>query len=357
MALLAAGCGREAAPSAASAAAASPEKILNVYNWADFIEPSVIADFEREFGIKVHYDVYESNETMEAKLLAGHSNYDIAVPGGAFFAKEVKAGVYQALDDARLPNLRNLDPGAVRATAIYDAGNRHGVDYMWLVSTGLGYDAAKVRARAVDAPVGSWRLLFDPAVAGRLKDCGISVLDSPEDVVGAALAFLGKDPNSESPEDLAAAGEVLKTLRPLVRYVDSSRYIEDLANGDLCLALGWSGDVVQARQRGKEAGKGASIVYVIPSEGSVSAVDVLAIPADAPHVANAYTFINYLLRPEVAAKNAAATSYASGVIGVGADEAVYPPPEVRARLKPLRAKSPEFTRALMRLWTKFKTGA
>ena len=364
LALMLAGCSQEShSPASAGATPASPP-ILNVYNWSEFIDPGVIADFQRESGIKVNYDVYDSNEIMEAKLLAGHTGYDIAVPGGAFFEKEVRAGVYQKLNPDHLPHLKNLDPEAAAATAVYDPGNQFGVDYMWLVSTGVGYDAAAIKRRMPDAPVDSWRLILDPAVVARFKDCGVSVLDSPEDVLAAVLSLLGKDPNGESPSDLQAVRTVLMGIRPSLRYIDSSRYVQDLANGDLCLAIGWSGDVVQSRRRAREAGKDADIVYVIPREGSVTAADVLAIPNDAPHAANALAFIDYLLRPEVAARNVMAVSYASGVAGsvpllpseTRFDPAIYPSAAVRARLTPMRAKSPEFTRALMRMWTGFKTG-
>jgi putrescine transport system substrate-binding protein len=332
------------------------EPVLNVYNWSDFIEPSVVADFEREFGIKVHYDMYVSDETMEVKLLAGHSSYDVVVPGGPFFEKEIKAGIYQKLDKSLLPNLRD--------TAVNDPGNLYGADYMWLVAAGVGYDRTKILARLGDAPLTSWRLVFDPAVVAKFRDCGVSLLDAPEDVLSATLAYLGKDPRSESLEDLAAAEAVWKSIRPAIRDFDSSRYFEDLANGDLCLVLGWSGDIAQSRVRARQAGKPATIEYVLPAEGSVSTVDVLAIPADAPHPRNAHLFINYLLRPEVAARNAATVSYASGVAGSAAllpvelreDPAVYPPEEVRRRLVMMRAKTPQFTRALMRAWTRFKTG-
>jgi putrescine transport system substrate-binding protein len=338
--------------------------VLNVYNWTDFIDPSVITDFEKEFGIKVNYDVYEGSEMMEAKLLSGHSNYDVVVPSGAFFERELQAGVYQKLDKALLPNLQNLDPGAVLETATLDPGNQYGVDYTWLVSVGLGYDATKIERRLADAPLHSWRLLFDPKVVAKFRDCGVSVLDSPIDVVGAALAYLGKDPNSESPADLQSAEVLLMAVRPYIRSVDSVHYYSDLANGDTCLALGWSGDIAQARQRAKEAGKDLILGYSIPEEGSVSAVDVLAIPADAPHVRNAHIFINYLLRPDVAAKNATKVTYASGVAGSTAlesealrsDRAVYPPAEERARLVAERASSQQFARALTRMWTRFKTG-
>ncbi len=297
---------------------AGAANVVNVYNWAEFIDPSVIADFEKEFGIKVHYDVYESNEMMEVKLLAGRTNYDVVVPGGSFFERELKAGVYQKLDKNLLPNLKNLDPEAVRTTAIYDPGNQYGVDYMWLVSVGLGYDTSKIRKRLPDAPLDSWRLILDPAVVAKFQDCGVSVLDSPDDVVGAALAYLGKDPNSESLADLKSAEEVLLAIRPYIRHLDSTQYVTDLANGEICLSLGWSGDIVLARLRSHEAGKGLSIGYSIPKEGSLSIVDVFAIPADAPHPANAHLLINYLLRPDVAAKNTTAVNYATGVAGSAA---------------------------------------
>ena len=350
------GCSRESHPTVL--------RELNVYNWSSFIEPSVIADFEKEYGVKVHYDVYDSNEMMEVKLLAGHTGYDVAVPGGSFFEKELKAQVYLKLDRSLLPNLQNLEPEAIRAVDVLDPGHEYGVDYMWLVTVGLGYDAAKLATRVPAAALDSWRLLFDPKLAAASQDCGISVLDSPDDVVGAALAYLGKDPNSESLQDLGAAEAVLLPIRPQLRYIDSARYFADLANGDLCLVLGWSGDVAQARRRALEAANGVQIRYSIPAEGTLSIVDVLAIPADAPHAAEAHLFINYLLRPGVAAKNSATVTYASGVAGARAlmseqlrnDDIIFPTPQARARLKPMRARSPEYTRALMRMWTRFKTG-
>jgi putrescine transport system substrate-binding protein len=363
LASLVAACSGNSSPPPQVSAAAS-ENVLNVYNWSDFIGPTIISDFEKESGVKVHYDVYETNEMMEVKLLSGHTNYDIVVPGGSFFEREVKAGVYRKLDKSLLPNLKNLDPDAVLATAVYDPGNQYGVDYTWLISVGIGYELAKVKARLPNAPLESWSLMFDPKLLARLRDCGVSVLDSPDDVVGSVLAYLGRDPNSESPEDLASAEKVLRTIRPYIRYIDSTRYVADLANGDLCLALGWSGDIAQARRRAMEAGHAVTIGYSVPKEGALSIVDVIAIPADAPHPKNAHVFIDYLLRPEVAAKNAAAITYASGVAGSAAlvseamrsDTAVYPAPEARARLVPMRARSQEFTRALMRMWTRFKTG-
>ena len=350
--------------SAATGASIGVEKVLNVYNWTDYIDPSVIAAFEKEYGIKVNYDVYDSNDELETKLLTGHANYDVVVPGAAFLERGIKAGVYRKLDKALLPNLKNLDPEAIVGMAVYDPGNLYAVDYTWLTTTGVGYDVAKIRARLADAPVDSWRMFYDPAVLARFQDCGVSVVDAPDDVISTVLFFLGMDPNSESPEDLKAAERVLLAIRPYVRYVDSTRYVADLANGELCVALGWSGDITQARDRAQEAGKPGHIAYSIPKEGTVSLFDVLAIPADAPHVTNAHLFINYLLRPEVAASNSNATKYANPVPasiallspGLSDDAGVYPASEVRARLAPERAKSPAFTRLMNRTWTRFKTG-
>jgi putrescine transport system substrate-binding protein len=350
--------------SAATGASIGAEKVLNVYNWTDYIDPSVIVAFEQEYGIKVNYDVYDSNDELETKLLTGHANYDVVVPGAAFLERGIKAGVYRKLDKALLPNLKNLDPEAVLGMAVYDPGNLYAVDYTWLTTTGIGYDVAKISARLADAPVDSWRMFYDPAVLARFQDCGVSLVDAPDDVISTVLIFLGRDPNSESPEDLKAAERVLLAIRPYVRYVDSTRYVADLANGALCVALGWSGDITQARDRATEAGKPVQLAYSIPKEGTVSLFDVLAIPADAPHVTNAHLFINYLLRPDAAASNSNATKYANPVPAsiplqspeLSRDAGVYPLPAVRARLAPQRAKSPEFTRLMNRTWTRFKTG-
>ena len=253
---------------------------------------------------------------------------------------------------------------ATNSVAAHDPGNLYAVDYTWLTTTGIGYDVAKVKARLADAPVDSWRMFYDPAVLARFQDCGVSLLDAPDDVVSTVLLYLGKDPNSESPADLKAAESVLLAIRPYVRYVDSTRYVADLANGELCVALGWSGDITQARDRAREAGKLVQLAYSIPKEGTISLFDVLAIPADAPHVTNAHLFINYVLRPDVAASNSNATKYANPVPAsiallspeLRSDAGIYPAPAVRARLAPQRAKSPEFTRLMNRTWTRFKTG-
>ncbi len=358
----------DAAATAAGTAAAPPvdngeERVLNVYNWSDYVDPTVLEDFTRETGIKINYDVFDSNEVLETKLLAGRTGYDIVVPSASFMQRQIAAGVFQKLDKAQLPNLKNLDPDITRRVALHDPGNEHSVNYLWGTS-GVGYNVAKIKERMADAPVDSFAMFYDPKVVAKFKDCGVALLDAPSEVVGTVLIYLGRDPNSEKPEDLAAAEKVLMSIRPYVKYVNSSKYIEDLANGEVCLALGWSGDVLQSRDRATEAGKGVEIKYLIPKEGAVMFFDMLAIPADAERPKNAHLFIDYLLRPEVAAKNSNFVNYANSNAAslplvsetVRSDRGVYPAPEVMPKLAPDLAKSPQFTRLLTRSWTRFKTG-
>lgn len=357
-----AACAGCSGPEAPGNHASESEKVLNVYNWSDYIQPTVIADFEKEYGIRVNYDVFDSNEILETKLLTGHTNYDLVVPSAAFLERQIAADIYQKLDKTQLPNLKNVDPDVARAEALYDPGNQYSVDYMWITS-GVGYNVAAIHARMPDAPLDSWRMLLDPAVVAHFKDCGISILDAPSEVVATVLLFIGRNPNSDSPEDLKAAEAVLRAMRPYVRYVDSSRYIDMLANGDICLAMGWSGDVKQAHDRAQEANRGA-VAYSIPKEGAIANYDVMAIPADAPHVRNAHLFINFLLRPDIAARNSNLIKYANAVLPaiqpldpeVASDPGVYPPPAVRARLIPERPRPAAYQRLLTRMWTRFKTG-
>ncbi len=366
-ALVLAGCGRKpaepAADAAAGAAAGTEEKVLNVYNWSDYIDPAVIEAFQKETGITVSYDVFDSNEVLETKLLTGNSGYDVVVPSAYFLERQVQAGVFRKLDRSLLPNLGNLDAGLQARIAAHDPGNEHGVIYMW-GTTGIGFDAGKVAAIMPDAPTDSWDLVFDPAVVSRFKDCGVSFLEDPTDMVGTVLLWLGKDPNSQSEDDLKLAEEALLKVRPYIRTIHSAQYIEDLANGEVCIAVGYSGDVLQARDRAAEAGKEIDIRFVIPSEGALMWFDTLAIPADAAHPGNAHAFINYLLRPEVAAANSNFVNYATAnTAALGQvnedlrnDAGIYPTPEVKERLHPNLAKSAEFTRLLNRAWTRFVTG-
>jgi putrescine transport system substrate-binding protein len=365
-----AGCGGGAkapAPQGGNAPAAGvageEEKVLNVYNWSDYIEPSVLEEFTRKTGIKVNYDVFDANEVLETKMLTGHTNYDLVVPSAPFLARQIKAGVFQKLDKSQLPNLKYLDPNMLKQIEVYDPGNEHSVPYMW-VTDGPGYNVAKIKERMPDAPMDSFRMFYDPAVVSKFQDCGVSVLDAPAEVVGTVLMYLGRDPRKESPEDLKAAEAVLLSIRPYLRYVHASRYIDDLANGETCLALGWSGDVKQARDRAKDAGKGIEIKYSIPREGTIMNFDMLAIPADAPHPHNAQVFINYLLEPEVAAKNSNLVKYANIntastpmlVDAVKNDPNIYPPPDIQAKLVPEPLVSQDYQRLLTRTWTRFKTG-
>jgi putrescine transport system substrate-binding protein len=348
---------------AAAAIQTDPDKVLNVYNWSDYIDESVIADFEKETGIDVNYDVFDSNEVLETKLLAGNTGYDVVVPSASFLERQIKAGVFQPLDKSKIPNLKNMDPEITARVALHDPGNTYSVNYLWGTS-GVGYNADMIAKRLPDAPVASFRMFYDPAVVAKFADCGVAVLDAPSEVVGTVLVYLGREANSEKPEDLQAAEEVLMKVRPYIRYVNSSKYIEDLANGEICLALGWSGDVLQARDRAAEAGNGITVKYNIPQEGAVMFFDMLAIPKDAQHPLNAHLFIDYLMRPEVAAKNSTFVNFANSNLAsyplvdeaVRNDSSIYPTPEVKQKLVPDLAESPEFTRQLTRAWTRFKTG-
>jgi putrescine transport system substrate-binding protein len=363
LAAILAGCGGGAKPPAPGGGTAGPEeKVVNVYNWSDYVEPHVLEDFTKETGIKVNYDVFDSNEVLETKLLTGHTNYDVVAPSGAFLARQIGAGVLQKLDKSRLPNWKNLDPEVMKKAEQYDPGNQYAVDYMWITS-GPGYNVAKIKERMPDAPLDSWRMFYDPAVISKFADCGVSLLDAPTEIIPTVFLYLGKDPNSTSMEDMQAAEKALMAIRPYIRYVHSSRYIDDLANGEICLALGWSGDVKQAHDRAAEAGKGIDIGYKIAKEGAISNYDMFAIPVDAPHPNNAHVFINFMLRPDIAARNTNFLKYANGDTPTPAlaekvrnDPGVYPPPDVLAKLHPEPARTPEYTRLLNRLWTRFKTG-
>jgi len=367
-ALLGFGCGKKAesppAVDAAAPAASAEEKILNVFNWSDYIDPQVIEDFQKETGIKVSYDVFDSNEVLETKLLTGNSGYDLVVPSAYFLERQIKAGVFGKLDKAKLTNLANLDPDIVQRAAGHDPGGQYGVVYMW-GTTGIGYNADKVKAIMPNAPVDSWNLVFDPAVISKFKGCGVSVLEDPTDMVATMLLFLGKDPNSESEADLKLAEERLLAIRPYIRQITSSQYIEALANGEICIAVGYSGDVLQARDRAAEAGKAVDIRFSIPKEGALMWFDTLAIPADAKHPGNAHLFIDYLLRPDVAARNSDFVNYANANAKATElvneelrnDTSIYPSDETKARLQANLSKSAEFTRLLNRAWTRFTTGS
>jgi len=348
---------------AATGADGAEEKVLNVYNWSDYVAPDTVSNFEKEYGIKVHYDVFDSNAVLQTKLLAGQTGYDIVVPSANFMALQIKAGVFQKLDKSQLPNLENVDPAIAKLFDPLDPGMQYAVNYFWGTS-GVGYNVEKIKAALPDAPVDSFRMFYDPNVVKHFKDCGVTLLDEPEEVINTVFIYLGIPANSEKPEDLAAAERVLMAIRPYVRYINSSKYIEDLANGEICLALGWSGDVGQAGARAREAGKGITVKYLIPKEGAVTFFDMLAIPADAQHPKNAHLFINYLLRPDVAAKNSSAVHFAPANAAayplidpvVFNDRGIFPAPETAAHLVANLPRSQPYTRVLNRMWTKFKSG-
>ena len=348
----------------AAPALAQEEPVLNIYNWSDYIAEDTIANFEAETGITVNYDVYDSNEIVDAKLLAGNSGYDIVVPSGNFLERQIKFGLILPLDKSKLTNLGNLDPAVMATAAGQDPDNANAVPYM-INTIGLGYNVAKVeQALGADAPIDSWDLLFKPEIVEKLASCGVTLLDSPTEVVGIALHYLGLDPNSENPEDLARAEELLNSIKPYVRYFHSSQYIDDLGNGEVCLSLGYSGDVFIASDAAAEAGQGVEVEYLIPKEGAATLFDFLAIPADAPHPENAHKFIDYILRPEVVAEITNYVFYANPNLPalefvdeeVKSNPGIYPPAETVEQAFVMRAHAPEFEEVLTRTWTRIKTG-
>ena len=338
-------------------------KLLSVYIWPDYLAPDTLADFEKKTGIKTQVLVFDTNETLETKLLAGNSGFDVVFPSAPYFERQIAAGVYQDLDNARLPNLVNMDPQLLSKVAHNDAGNRHGAIYLW-GTEGIGFNRSMVRRRLGGGAVDSWSLIFDPAVASKLADCGINVLDNPAGVIRLMLTFLHRDPNAPSAQDLQDAEDALMRVRPFVRTIDSFAYTQALANGDICVALGYNGDAAQARARALESGNGVDIGFVIPKEGSIIWFDMMAIPKDAPHAANAHAFLNYLMDARVMARISNFTRYAnanaaatSGVdASIATDSMIYPTPEERARLFVQQADPVDKARALTRMWQRFKTG-
>lgn len=348
---------------AASGAPRAQEKVVKIYNWSDYIDPQVLEDFTKETGIKVVYDVYDSNEVLETKLLAGSTGYDLVVPTIYFLARQVDAGVFQPLDKSRIPNWKNLDPTMMAQAAKLDPGNAHAFIYMW-GTTGLAYNVAKVAERLPDAPTDSWRLAFDPEVTGKLKDCGIMMLDSPSDVLPSALAYLGEPPDSKDPKVLEKAAAAVQKVRGDVRKFHSSENINALANGDICLSLMYSGDAGIAATRAEEAGNGVKVEYRIPKEGAQLWFDMMAMPKDAPSPENAYAFMDYLLRPEVIAKVSNFVTYPNAVPAsldlidpeVKGNANLFPPPEVRAKLFVVTPFDQKAQRSVTRMWTRITTG-
>lgn len=342
---------------------AAQERTVRVFNWSDYIDESVLEEFTKETGIKVVYDVFDSNEMLETKLLAGGTGYDVVVPTGTFLGRQIQAGVFQKLDKSKLPNLENMWPQIMGRIEKFDPGNEHAINYMW-GTTGFGYNVEKIKERMPDAPLDSWDMIFKPEVISKFADCGVHLLDTADEIFPAALNYLGLDPDSSNPEDFEKAAELLLTIRPYIQKFHSSEYINALANGDICLAVGWSGDVLQARDRASEADNGVTVAYVIPKEGAMMWFDNMAIPADAPHVEEAHAFLNFIMKPEVVAKATNYVFYANGNKASQAfvdkevleDPAIYPTEETVEKLFSTTTKSPKAMRSRTREWTKVKTG-
>jgi putrescine transport system substrate-binding protein len=348
----------------ATSAGAQKERIVNVYNWTDYVAPSVIENFTKETGIKARYDTFDSNDTLEAKLLAGKSGYDVVVPTGYFLERQIKAGIFQKLDRSKLPNLVNLWPEISRRLAQYDPGNQYAVNYMW-GTTGIGYNAKKAREiLGGEGRIDSWDVIFKPGELAKFKDCGIHMLDSSDDMLPAALHYLGLDPNSTKEADLQKAADLMQKIRSSVRKFHSSEYLNALASGEICLVVGFSGDIKQAQKRSAEAKNGVDIAYAIPKEGAQLWFDNLAIPRDARNPGEALEFINYLQKPEVAAVNSSFISYANGNLAsqkfidkaVLEDRTIYPDDATLAKLYVINAHDPKTERVMNRLWTRIKTG-
>ncbi|WP_249977140.1 polyamine ABC transporter substrate-binding protein [Vreelandella olivaria] len=358
--------GAVTAISFAVAAAAAHADEVRVYNWSDYIAPETLAKFTERTGIAVTYDVYDSNEVLDAALLSGRSGYDVVVPSNHFLTRQLNAGVYQPLDHALLDNLGNLDPELMTSLENIDGGSEYSVPYMW-GTNGIGYNVERIeQILGEDAPVDSWALLFDPEITSALSTagCGISLMDSGMEMLPAAMSYLGLDPQSNDSADLEAAGEVITRIRDDITYFHSSRYISDLANGDICVAAGYSGDVFQAAERAEDAGRDFTIAYSIPKEGAELWFDMMAIPADAPNPDNAHAFINFILDPEIAAEitdyvryanpNSAANAYLSDEILE--DQAIYPEAETMQNLFVPLEKPQDVQRVLTRTWNRVKSG-
>jgi putrescine transport system substrate-binding protein len=339
------------------------ESVVKIYNWSDYIGESTLADFQKATGIKALYDVFDSNETLEGKLLAGRSGYDIVVPSNHFLGKQIKAGAFQKLDRSQLPNWDNLDPLLLKQLQVNDPGNQYSVPYLWGTS-GIGYNVAKVKEVLGVDTIDSWAMVYEPENMRKLAACGVSFLDSADEMIPSVLNFMGLDPNTQNSADLAKAEAKLLAVRPYVRYFHSSKYIGDLANGNICVAVGFSGDILQAGDRAEEAGKGIEIAYSIPKEGANLWFDMMAIPADASNPKEAHAFINYLLEPAVIAGVSDYVGYANPNTKAGElmdqdvrnDESVYPPQDVLDKLY-ISAELPVKVQRLMtRSWTKVKSG-
>ena len=345
-------------------AGAATAETVRVYNWSDYIDESLLDKFEEETGIELVYDVFDSNEVLETKMLAGGSGYDVVVPSGTFLQRQITAGAFQPLDASKLPNLENMWDVVSSRTEQYDPDNAHSINYMW-GTTGIGVNLGKVKeALGEDAPVDSWDLVFDPANMEKLADCGVHFLDAPAEMIPAALNYIGEDPNSHDPDVIAKAEEVFMPVRPYIQKFHSSEYINALANGDICVAFGWSGDVLQARDRAAEADNGVEVAYNAPKEGALMWFDQMAIPVDAPNPEGAHKFLNFIMDAENMAAASNYVYYANGnkasqehlVEDVIGDPAIYPSEAALNNLFTTTPYPPKVQRVVTRLWTKIKSG-
>jgi len=348
----------------AAPAFAAEEKVVHVYNWSDYIDEEILADFTAETGIEVVYDVFDSNDILETKLLAGGSGYDVVVPSGTFLQRQIQAGVFQPLDPAKLPNRKYMWDKIEQRTFKFDPDGKYSVNYMW-GTTGIGYNVAAVQERLGKDEIESWDVIFKPEIISKFADCGVHILDAADEILPAALNYMGKDPDSKDVDDLEEAAKLVESIREYVTSFNSSAYINALADGDACLAVGWSGDVLQARDRAAEAENGVEVGYSIPKEGALMWFDQMAIPNDAPHPDNAHAFINYMMDPKVIAKASNYVYYANGNKGsqqylledVIGDPAIYPSAEAVEHLYVLSPYGPREQRVVTRAWTRIKTGS
>ncbi|WP_226457085.1 polyamine ABC transporter substrate-binding protein [Pseudomonas sp. AF03-9] len=346
------------------ASASQAAETVKIYNWSSYIAPDTTKNFQKQTGIGFSYDVYDSNETLDGKLMTGNSGYDVVFPSNHFMARQIQGGALKKLDKSQLPNWKNLNPVLLKALENNDPGNAHGFPYLW-GSTGIGYNIDKVKAVLGDnAPVDSWDLIFKPEYMEKLSKCGVAILDNGPELLPIALNYLKLPPHSKNPEDYKKAEALLMKVRPYVAYFHSSKYTGDLANGDICVAVGFSGDVLQAESRATEAKNGVKIGYQIPKEGAAIWFDMVAMPADAPDEKAGYAFMNYLLEPQVMADITNSVHYANGNSAadglvapeIKADTKIYPSEEMMGKLFALEAMPLNIDRIRTRVWNTIRTG-
>ncbi len=348
--------------------AAAQQRVVNIYNWSDYIDPKVLEDFTKETGIKVVYDTFDSNDVLETKMLAGKSGYDVIVPSHTYLKRMIQAGVLQRLNKVKIPNLKFAWPEITGRMSGYDPGNEFAVNYMW-GTTGIGFNVAEVRKRISNAPINTWDMVFKPENFTKFRNCGIHMLDAADEMIPAALKYLGLDPDSRKPAEIERAGELLMSIRGSVRKFHSSEYINALASGEICMVIGWSGDIYQARSRAKEAAEKTGkppveIDYALPKEGALMWFDSFAIPKDAEHVEEAHIFIDFMMRPEIAARNTNFVAYASGNLEaqkfvdkeILANRSIYPDQATFKRLYTVTPYPQDVQRIVTRIWTRVKSG-